>query len=551
MLLLVSFISSPLQAQCENNRAAVATASGVVFTDSNEDGIRDGSEAGITGVSVSNGCEVVVTDAAGRYQISIAPTEIIFISKPANYSVPTDENNVPQFFYLHYPEGTPTEIAGTSVEWLWPVASATGPLPASVDFPLLPTESNEQFTAHGFADTQAQYGSGEDMVREELVNPLIGNPFNVEFGLTVGDVVFDNLALYERHKAMMGLMGITQWYLPGNHDMNFESPNGILANETYKHHFGPTYYSFNYGNVHFVALNNVEYAGADKEFGNSVYRGYISPAQLEWLRNDLANVSLDKLIVIASHIPLVTEASDGVTPQLTGPNTENFDELLQILEPFEHIYGLAGHDTSNSFKVAINHQHGWNGTPWIAHTLAEVRGSGWLRGPEDFRGIRDAVMQDGNPNGYYLLRFNNVALVPEFIPFPRSADGTNAMRIMLDPPITEEDTASIRRGSLAENTKIVVNLFDGGIRDLVWASIDGETEQLMAYKVRTDPFIEMLFEKYEGTEDRFSDPARSAHIWELKLPQNLNAGIHHLVVTSRDEFGQSRRGTYSFEIIDE
>ena len=91
---------------------------------------------------------------------------------------------------------------------MWPVIEATGPLPTSVDFPLIPTESGIEFLAHGFADTQAQYETGQDMIREDLVNPLIDNPFEVEFGLTVGDVVFDNLGLYDRHKAMMGLMGI-------------------------------------------------------------------------------------------------------------------------------------------------------------------------------------------------------------------------------------------------------------------------------------------------------------------------------------------------------
>ena len=163
--------------------------------------------------------------------------------------------------------------------------------------------ANENFLAHGFADTQAQYGTGQDMVREELVNPLIGNPYGVKFGLTVGDVVFD-LDLYERHKAMMGLMDIPQWYLPGNHDMNFESPNGYFANETYKKHFGPTYYSFDYGNVHFVMLNNVEYAGEGKDFGRSEYRGYINPIQLQWLQNDLNHIPPEKLLVIASHIPV-------------------------------------------------------------------------------------------------------------------------------------------------------------------------------------------------------------------------------------------------------
>ena len=548
----VMFASSVVLAQCNNTRADAEIARGTVFLDANQNLLKEPVEFGVAGVVVSNGCNTVLTDSAGDYQISLAPTEILFISKPADYSTPVDENNIPQFFYRHYPNGTPNEITGTSVEWLWPVIEPTGILPDSIDFPLFPsTMANENFLAHGFADTQAQYGTGQDMVREELVNPLIGNPYGAKFGLTVGDVVFDNLGLYERHKAMMGLMDIPQWYLPGNHDMNFESPNGYFANETYKKHFGPTYYSFDYGNVHFVMLNNVEYAGEGKEFGRSEYRGYINPIQLQWLQNDLNHIPPEKLLVIASHIPLIAEADDGISEPTTGPNTENFSELLQILEPFEHIYGLAGHDTSNSFKVEVNHNHGWTGSPWIAHTLAEVRGSGWVRGPKDLRGVRDAMMEDGNPNGFYVLKFNNTKLTPEFIPFPSGPDGTNRMRIMLDPIIDQAEGSSIHRGSLSDDTKIVVNLFDGGVRDMVWASLDGAADQLMTYTVRTDPFIELLFEEFLNSDDAYPTPDRSSHIWELPLPAGLNIGLHHIVVSSTDEFGQTQQGTFSFEITND
>ena len=59
-----------------------------------------------------------------------------------------------------------------------------------------------------------------------------------------------------------------------------------------------------------------------------------------------------------------------------------------------------------------------------SHTLAEVRGSGWTRGPRDLRGVADAMMEDGNPNSFYLLKFDDVTLVPEFIPFPYGRDAT-------------------------------------------------------------------------------------------------------------------------------
>lgn len=536
-------------ANCDYSVETAETIRGSVYIEANSNNRRDRIEAGIAGVSVSNGCDVVQTDAGGNYRIAIHPTQILFISKPAEFDVPVDEYNVPQFFYKHYPDGTPTQVAGTSVAWEWPVIEATGPLPSFINFGLIPREhSDTEFTAHGFADTQAKFELSQDMLREELINPLIGNPYDVDFGLTVGDVVYDNLALYDRHKAMMGLMDIPQWYLPGNHDINFKSPNGVFANETFKSHFGPTYYSFNHGNVHFVALNNVQYAGDGKEFGSSGYRGFIPENQLKWLEQDLANVSPDKLIVIATHIPLVSEADDSQSPPISGPSTTNFSELLELLEPFSNIYGLAGHDTSNSWKVQINHSHGWQGQAWIAHTLAEVRGSGWTSGLTDARGVKDSIMEDGNPNGFYVLKFNDTSLTPDFIPFPFGGDANTRLRITLDPPLIETSEGSLNRGSLQSNTKIVVNLFDGGARDSVWAAIDSGERTAMNYIVRTDPFIESLA-KYEDTENAYSGVSRSAHIWEINLPEGLSSGLHSIKVDSLDEFGQRRTSAMTFEVI--
>ncbi len=549
--LLLGVTGQQLFAQCANDTGR-ELAQGLVYLDSNGNGRADETEQGVAEVAVSNGCDVVLTDAQGRYSITLAPTEILFISKPAAYSVPVDEFNVPEFFYRHYPEGTPEQIAGTSVEWLFPVITPTGPLPESIDFALLPLpDADARFRAYGFADTQARYEAGQDMLREDLVTPLVGNPAAAQFGLTVGDVVFDNLALYERHKAMMGLIGVPQWYLPGNHDVNFESPNARFANETYKSHFGPTYYSFNHGNAHIVALNNVDYAGANQEFANGRYRGFISEQQLHWLEQDLAQVDSSTLVVIATHIPLIAEASDGRNPVASGPNTENFQRLLDILRPFSHLYGLAGHDTSNSWKVEVGHQHGWTGNPWIAHTLAEVRGNGWTAGPADLRGVRDAMMEDGNPNGYYVLHFDDVALTPEFIPFPFGSDAGQRLRITIDPPLSATNEASINRGFATATTQLVVNLFDGGVRDKVWATFDGGSEHAMEYTVRTDPFVERVHQRFADTDDAFGRATRSSHIWQLPLPTDLEPGVHYVDVRSLDEFGQQQRGRLTFELLPE
>jgi hypothetical protein len=538
-------------AQCGIADPAAQTARGTVFVDDNGDEVRSTGEHGVPGVSVSNGCDVVLTDADGDYEIALAPLQILFVSQPSGYSIAVDDNNIPRFYYRHYPEGTPDTIGGTAVVWQYDVANATGPLPDAIDFPLTAiADDSEQFTAHAFADPQARSELDQDKLREDLVTTLIGNPFGAQFGVTVGDVVFDSLSLYDRHKEMMALMDIPQWYLPGNHDINFESPDARFANETYKLHFGPTYYSFNYGNVHFVALNNVEYAGAGNRLEDGeAYRGYIHDDQLYWLARDLAHVPKDQLIVIASHIPLVSDAVDANGTVTTGPQTENFARLLEILEPFEHLYGIAGHDTSNSWKVEVGHSHGWHGQPWIAHTLAEVRGNGWHTGPEDLRGVNDAMMQDGNPNGFYLLRFDDVDVVPQFMPFPNGADADQGLRITLDPPLSQPEGGSVNRGTLMEGTKVVVNLFDGGARDSVWLSLNGAERQPMTYVVRTDPFVERVYQQLQGTDQAIGPATFSAHVWELPLPAALPAGVNRIEVFSVDEFGQQHQRAFSFEVM--
>ena len=66
------------------------------------------------------------------------------------------------------------------------------------------------------------------------------------------------------------------------------------------------------------------------------------------------------------------------------------------------------------------------------------------------------MMEDGNPNGFYVLKFNNVELIPEFIPFPSGSDGTNRLRIMLDPPMTLSEVNGIHRGSLQAGQSLLL-----------------------------------------------------------------------------------------------
>ena len=131
---------------------------------------------------------------------------------------------------------------------------------------------------------------------------------------------------------------------------------------------------------------------------------------------------------------------------------------------------------------------------------------------------------------FYLLKFDDVTLVPSSFPFPFGRDAAQRLRIVLESELEDTTDGSINRGILQTDTKWWVNLFDGGERDRVGLSLDGGPLMPMRYVVRTDPFMERAYRHLADTPDAFPRPAASSHIWEFDLPEDLEPGIHSVVV---------------------
>jgi N terminal of Calcineurin-like phosphoesterase len=106
---------------------AANTVSGVVYENRSGGTRRAAGDPGIAGVLVSNGRDVVKTDAAGRYTLPIDEESIIFVIKPTGYAVPVDEQMLPRFYYIHQPAGSPQ-----SLKLRYRGIEPTGALPDSV-----------------------------------------------------------------------------------------------------------------------------------------------------------------------------------------------------------------------------------------------------------------------------------------------------------------------------------------------------------------------------------------------------------------------------------
>jgi len=514
----LAFLVAPLQAQ--------DTARGVVYLDENENQRYDEGEQGLSDVSVSNGRTVVQTDEDGTYTLPVREGDAIFVTKPSGHMVPVDEHNRPQFYYLHDPEGTPDRL-----DLRFPGVEPTGSLPDAVNFPLYPQETGSSFQALAFADPQARSHEQLRFVREDVIEEVVGT--EAAFGITVGDIVADDLSLYPRQIRNVGQIGIPWWRIPGNHDMNYRVPSDEHATETYKRHFGPTNYSFEYGDVHFIALDNVQYKGQGKSFRYSgSYRGYLTDEQLGWIEADLESVPRDTRVVVATHIPLRTYAV-GDTTNSWRPGTTNLSALLDVLEGYR-VYSISGHDTSNSWHVYLDGDDGWAGPEALHHhVLAEVRGGAW-RGPRGVHDIPEATMEDGTPNGYYRLHFDGTDYEARFRAARRPADWQ--VRVTVHQPTGEHRQAHVGQWS---PPTLFVNVFDGGPRTTVEYRLGDREPVSMEQTITADPFVERLLKRHDGLADAVGAPDPSSHLWTAPLPDALGPGTHTVTVTIQNEFGRT------------
>ncbi len=255
------------------------SVSGSVFIDKNNNGIKDANESGIAGISVSDQATVVKTNADGSYQI-INPKGfgLVMISTPNGYKA----------------------------EAYWKRISDNKN--GTIDFALIKTAEVQEFSFIHASDTHV---TPDSAARMEKFRNIIQQS-KADLVLITGDLVKDALrvpekkatSLFELYVSEIKKINVPVWSAPGNHD-NFgierqsslvSKDNPLYGKEMFHHYLGPNYFSFNYGGVHFIALDDVD-------FEDTWYFGHIDSVQFNWLKEDLANVPAAVPIITFAHIP--------------------------------------------------------------------------------------------------------------------------------------------------------------------------------------------------------------------------------------------------------
>ena len=313
----------------------------------------------IAGVAVSDGVTIAQTDAQGAYELPYRNNaEFVFVSVPSGYDIPLDATGSP----LMYKRVTE---AGTYDFSLHRQADGGKADSAHVLFVFSDPQVLNDYDEHRF-----KMETVEDVLAFKQTYPA-GTKF---YGICVGDIVWDWYNAHKKQKQHFEEMGFPNFMVIGNHDHKCTAADqgdaakqDSVADDSFTATFGPTYYSFNIGAIHYVVLDNVMYTGSG---GSKAYNCGLTTEQRNWLQQDLAIVPANTPIVVSFHIP---------TRSMTG-ELNNLKAWMARGNVTQHI--LSGHTHTNIVNEISSRL--------IERTMGAAEGAFWCSN----------WCADGSPNGY-------------------------------------------------------------------------------------------------------------------------------------------------------
>ena len=334
---------------------------------------------GVANVMVSDGISVTCTNSKGAYKLKTdnQMSHFVYISTPSGYEVPSERGFMPKFY--HSLEKGKKQYDFT----LKAVDQSNYHLIVSADIhvrnrAMTKVEPIKRLPLNNPVDeVDAETFLRTYMVHlKEYVSQLPKG--TAVYGLNLGDM--SNESHWKRYGGTLenfvnvcerGGMPIQTYSVIGNHEHDMAvrdifDDDDSAAEMEYMKVFGPTYYSFNIGGVHYVVLDNIKYCNHKSKGRDRNSEVRVTQDQLDWAALDAKFMPKDtKSIVIAWHCPAHRFYKKGVS-------NENTKAVLDIYAPFNlPMTILSGHNhQAESVTVA-----GYKNTMEYLHP--SVSGSWW------------------------------------------------------------------------------------------------------------------------------------------------------------------------------
>jgi hypothetical protein len=439
--------------------------------------------AGVKGAVVSDGVSVVATAADGTYTLhSTDRHEYVFLSLPSGTEVPVNPTGTARFYQPIAPR------SGDEMAASWDLRRLDGSddrhrFLVLADPQVLDMDDVKRFQSETVSDIRE--------VASEEAGPL--------FAVGCGDLMFDRLNLFPEYEKAVAMSGVPSFQVLGNHDVVTSALSDEPSARIFREHFGPTWYSFNRGEIHYVVLDDVLWLGRG-------YFGYIDDVQLNWLRQDLSFVEKGRTVVVFLHIPVYDKQHErnGETKPENASVVVNRQALYKVLEGYD-AHCLVGHmhESEHLRDGGVRH-----------HVCGAVCGAWWSA---DMCG-------DGTPNGYAVYEASGSTLRWRY----RSTGKRWDHQISVHP-----------RGADPKRPEAVIaNVWDADEAwEVTWYE-DGVRAGKMERFLGADPVTVRLFEgKTLPKKHTWVEPYQTDHLFRA-VPA---AKAREVVVEARDRFGRVYR----------
>lgn len=343
-------------------------------------GLVSSEEGPVANVVVSDGTEVTVTDDKGIYELKSAKKwGYVFISVPSGYEVAA-EGVFPQFYQT-------LKGAADVVE--------------QKDFKLTKVDGQDRYKLFLLGDMHLANRTNDAAQFTQFTTDL--NAYMAQhsgqkmYALTLGDMTWDlywyknNYALPQyRETINRQVKNMQIYHTMGNHDNDFMTTSDYDAAVKYVDCIGPTFYSFNIGQVHYVVMDNIDCSAYDGTDSRN-YVKKLSNEQLKWLAKDLAYVDKSTPLIVAMHAQIYKPTSTGFAFDHDSANTE---ALLAALDGYE-VHFVTGH-THKVYNITPDDDV-VKGRDIHEHNSGAICASWWWSGNLT-PGVHVSI--DGAPGGY-------------------------------------------------------------------------------------------------------------------------------------------------------
>lgn len=496
----------------------------------------------VPGVLVSNGRELVRTDSEGRYRIAVTPGQTVFVIKPPGWREVVDAGGEARHWRHHFPTGSPALRHGG--------IASTGTATSGWDFGLVPEPAaTDHLDMLVFGDPQPNSMRQVDYFQRDIIAPLLdradaappgsaqsvfaGRP--AQLGITLGDIVNDDLSLYPAMRAAHARLGLPWLYVAGNHDLDFDAASDADSLLTFRRHFGPDTFAWETAQASLIVLDNVVYLpGQSPE-----YIGGLREEQLEFLRAYLDTLAPGRRLLIAAHIPFHDEPQ-----RREGFRRADRERLFALLARFPDTLLLTAH-THTQRHYRHRQADGWRGQAPLHEYNVGTSNGGFWGGLEDAEGIPDAVMMDGTPNG-----FARVSM-------PMTGDYALSWEVARQPDhpgLALHAPRVLRRGAYP-GVGLFANVFMGEVGSRVEYRIDGGDWLPMTHVMRADPRVLAINLADDAAptlraRDRTPEASVSWHLWRTSLRTDLAPGEHEVEVRAQDRWRGELRATTRYQLIE-